>query len=142
MTRFVFAVIAAAMLAAISPILGHAQDARFLRQPDVSPTHIVFVHANDLWLVGRDGGSALRLTSSEGAETDPSFSPDGRWIAFSGQYGGNTDVYLIPAGGGQPERLTWHPAADLVQGWTPEGDILFQSSREGMYRFTQSVSSL
>jgi tricorn protease len=108
-----------------------AQGTRFLRQPDVSATHIVFVHANDLWLVGRDGGDAIRLTSSEGAETDPAFSPDGRWIAFSGQYGGNTDVYVIPAMGGQPERLTWHPGADIVQGWTPEGEVLFESSREG-----------
>ena len=65
-----------------------AQGTRMLRDPDVGPNHIVFVHANDIWLVGRDGGDAIRLTSSEGAETDPVFSPDGRWIAFTGQYGG------------------------------------------------------
>ncbi|UCG89228.1 MAG: PD40 domain-containing protein, partial [Gemmatimonadota bacterium] len=108
-----------------------AQGTRMLRDPDVGPNHIVFVHANDLWLVGRDGGDALRLTSSEGAETDPVFSPDGRSIAFTGQYGGNTDVFLIPATGGEPRRLTWHPGADVVQGWTPNGDILFRSSRAG-----------
>ena len=72
----------------------------------------------------------MRLTSSEGAETDPSFSPDGRWIAFSGQYGGNTDVYVMPATGGQPRRLTWHPGEDVAQGWTPDGDVLFRSGRE------------
>ncbi len=118
------------LLAAATPIPAAAQGTRFLRQPDVSDSHIVFVHANDLWLVGRDGGNALRLTSSEGAETAPAFSEDGRWIAFSGEYGGNADVYVIPATGGQPERLTWHPGPDMVQGWTVDGDILFQSSRE------------
>ena len=102
-----------------------------LRDPDVGANYIVFVHANDIWLVGRDGGDALRLTSADGAETDPAFSPDGRWIAFTGQYGGNTDVFLIPATGGDPRRLTWHPGTDVVQGWTPEGKILFQSSRAG-----------
>ena len=114
------------------PTAVRAQGTRFLRQPDVSASHIVFVHANDLWLVGREGGQAVRLTSFDGAETDPAFSADGRWIAFSGQYGGNTDVYVIPAAGGQPERLTWHLVADVVQGWTPDGDILFESSRNGM----------
>jgi tricorn protease len=119
-------------LAAAAPAAVHAQGTRFLRQPDVSASHIVFVHANDLWIVGRGGGNAVRLTSSEGAETDPEFSADGRWIAFSGQYGGNTDAYVMPAAGGQPERLTWHPAPDVVQGWTPEGAILFQSGREAV----------
>ncbi len=114
------------------PAVADAQGTRFLRQPDVSGSHIVFVHANDLWLVARDGGDATRLTSSDGAETDPAFSPDGRWVAFSGQYGGNTDVYVMPSAGGQPERLTWHPAEDVVQGWTPEGKVLFRSGREGV----------
>ena len=122
----------AAVCAAVAPQHAAAQGTRFLRQPDVSATHIVFVHANDLWLTGRDGGDGVRLTSSEGAETDPAFSADGQWIAFSGQYGGNTDVYLMPATGGQPRRLTWHPAADVVQGWTPEGEILFQSGRDAV----------
>jgi tricorn protease len=107
-----------------------AQGTRLLRDPDVGSNHIVFVHANDLWLVDRDGGDALRLTSSEGAETDPTFSPDGQWIAFTGQYGGNTDVYLVPTTGGEPRRLTWHPGDDVVQGWTPGGEILFRSGRE------------
>ena len=133
-SRYVLALTLAwsAALAAATPTPAHTQGARFLRQPDVSATHIVFTHANDLWKVGRAGGDAVRLTSSEGAETAAAFSPDGRWIAFSGQYGGNTDVYLMPAEGGEPERLTWHPAEDVVQGWTPEGDILFRSGRDGV----------
>jgi tricorn protease len=111
-----------------------AQDSgtRFLRQPSVSATEIAFVHANDVWVVGREGGQARRLTTSEGAETEPAFSPDGRWIAFTGEYGGNQDVYLVDAEGGQPRRLTWHPGADVVQGWTPDGDILFRSGRAGV----------
>jgi len=108
-----------------------AQGTRMLRQPAVSDAHIAFVHANDIWLSGRDGGSARRLTSADGAETDPAFSPDGEWLAFTGQYAGNTDVYVMPAMGGEPRRLTWHPGADVVQGWTPDGKILFQSGREG-----------
>ena len=108
-----------------------AQGNRFLHQPSVGPTAIAFVHANDIWTVGHNGGVAKRITSHEGAETDPAFSPDGAWIAFSGEYGGNVDVYVVPAAGGQPTRLTWHPGDDVVQGWTPDGDVLFQSGRNG-----------
>lgn len=112
-----------------TPVAG--QGTRMLRQPDVTHSHIAFVHANDIWLVERGGGLAKRLTSAEGAETDPAFSPDGEWIAFTGQYAGNTDVYVVPAAGGEPRRLTWHPGADEVQGWTPAGEVLFRSGREG-----------
>jgi len=108
-----------------------AQGSRFLRQPTVSADQIAFVHANDIWIVSRGGGQAARLTSDVGAETDPHFSPDGRWIAFSGQYEGNTDVYVMPAMGGQPTRLTWHPSGDVAMGWTQDGEVLFQSGREG-----------
>lgn len=128
-------VVGLSLLAAVAIIDAAAVDAqgtRFLRQPDVGPDRIVFVHANDVWTVPHGGGDAVRLTASEGAETDPHFSPDGAWIAFSGQYGGNTDVYVMPANGGQPTRLTWHPGADVVQGWTPDGDVLFQSGREAV----------
>ena len=116
--------------ASVCPV--QAQGTRFLHQPDVSATQIAFVHANDIWVVGKDGGQATRLTTSAGAETDPAFSPDGQWVAFSGQYGGNTDVYVMAVAGGQPERLTWHPGPDIVQGWTPGGDVLFRSGREAV----------
>ena len=108
------------------------QGTQLLRQPTLSQSEIVFVYANDLWKVAKSGGSAIRLTSNEGEETLPHFSPDGKQIAFTAEYDGNTDVYLIPSEGGDPQRLTWHPGADLVTGWTPDGNhITFTSGREG-----------
>lgn len=121
------------LLIFLLPAFAFSQGTMLLRQPTISTTEIVFVYANDLWIVGKDGGDARRLTSNEGAESNPHFSPDGKWIAFTGQYDGNTDVYLIPTEGGQPKRLTWHPGADQVTGWTPNGEsILFATSREGV----------
>lgn len=108
----------------------NAQGTRLLRQPTISSESIVFVYANDLWKVDRTGGNATRLTTNEGEESNPHFSLDEKWIAFSAQYGGNTDVFVIPSEGGSPKRLTWHPGADAVQGWTPEGDVIFRSGRE------------
>lgn len=134
MSRVFRAVLTATFVFSLLAVLPHgaqAQGTRFLRQPSVGPDAIAFVHANDIWVVGRNGGQARRLTSDQGAETNPAFSPDGRWIAFTGEYGGNPDVYVVAAEGGQPTRLTWHPGADIVQGWTPDGDVLFQSSRQG-----------
>lgn len=108
-----------------------AQGTQLLRQPTISDSNIVFVYANDLWIVSKEGGDARRLTSSEGQESNPHFSPDGKLIAFTGQYDGNTDVYVVPTEGGQPVRLTWHPGNDQVTGWTPDGnEILFASGRE------------
>ena len=103
---------------------------RLLRTPTVSSTQIAFAYANNIWTVPRAGGSARRLTSFQGLTQNPHFSPDGKWIAFSGEYAGNLDVYVIAADGGEPRRLTWHPGADQVQGWTADGkSIVFSSSR-------------
>ena len=79
---------------------------------------------------------AVRLTSGTGIETDPAFSPDGTRIAFTGEYDGNIDVFVVPASGGVPKRLTWHPAADRVLGWTPDGKrIIFGSTRTAYSRY-------
>jgi tricorn protease len=102
-----------------------------MRWPTVSQTQIVFSYAGDLWTVSREGGEATRLTNGIGYEFGPIFSPDGRWIAFNGEYDGNTDVYIIPATGGVPKRLTYHPGNDGVAGWTPDGkQVLIVSGRD------------
>src|SRR5690606_35614707 len=117
----------------ISPVVDNALNGtptRLLRTPSVSSTHIAFAYANNIWIVERAGGTARRLTSFQGQTTNPRLSPDGRHVAFSAQYTGNTDVYVVPVDGGQPTRLTWHPGADIVQGWTPDGrNVLFASAR-------------
>jgi tricorn protease len=113
------------------PVAASADDPPpLLRFPSVSRTQIAFNYGGDLWIVGREGGEARRLTSSMGAQTSPYFSPNGEWIAFSGDYDGNRDVYLVAASGSVPRRITFHPAADIVRGWTPDGKrVLFSSSR-------------
>jgi tricorn protease len=103
---------------------------RLLRTPTVSATQIAFAYANNIWVVERSGGMARRLTSFQGQTLNPHFSPDGRWIAFSAEYAGNTDVYVVPSAGGEPKRLTWHPGNDVAQGWTPDGkSVMFASGR-------------
>lgn len=118
------------------------QGTQLLRQPTISDTDVVFVYANDLWKASINGGDAIRLTSNEGYESLPHFSPDGKIIAFTAEYDGNTDVYIIPSNGGEPKRLTFHPSADLIQGWTPEGEVLFRSGREAVPTFTDRFYSI
>jgi len=106
-----------------------------VQAPTMSQTQIVFVYGGYLWSVSREGGEARQLTTG-GHEAGPKFSPDGKWIAFTGQYDGNIDAYVMPADGGEPKRLTWHPDADVVVGWTPDGKkILFTSGREAYADF-------
>ncbi|MBK9153777.1 MAG: PD40 domain-containing protein [Chloracidobacterium sp.] len=118
----------AAILAASAG--SNAQGTRLLRTPTVSADQIAFAYAQNIWAVPRSGGAARRITSFQGDTTNPRFSPDGKWIAFSGEYAGNMDVYIVAANGGEPKRLTWHPGGDLVQGWTPDGrSVMFASGR-------------
>lgn len=107
---------------------------KLLTQPAVSAAHVAFIYAGDLFVADLDSagtvGQARRLTSDDGVESNPVFSPDGRTIAFSAQYDGNVDVYTVPVTGGAPARLTWHPGADQVQSFTPDGKaVLFTSQR-------------
>ena len=133
--RFPTAVIAAMAAATLATDL-HAidvTDTRLLSQPAVSADHVAFAYAGDLWIAGRDGSGARRLTSHEGTETSPRFSPDGSLVAFSAEYDGNVDVFVMPAAGGEPKRLTWHPGADLVQGFTVDGSAVLFASQRSMF---------
>ncbi|MDX2043216.1 MAG: PDZ domain-containing protein [Acidobacteriota bacterium] len=113
-----------------SVVSANGTGTRLLRTPTVSATQIAFAYANNIWTVERAGGTARRLTSFQGQTTNPHFSPDGKWIAFSAEYAGNTDVYVVAAAGGEPKRLTWHSGADSVQGWTHDGkSVMFASAR-------------
>ncbi len=116
----------------IASLSGHTQiDARLFRYPDVSATQIAFVYGGDVWTVPKTGGTANRLTSSTGEESFPRFSADGKKLAFSATYDGNTDVYTMPVSGGVPARLTWYAGADRVIDWHPDGKrVLFASGRE------------
>jgi tricorn protease len=123
---------------ALSAVAAAADEPLLLQKPTLSKTHIVFAYAGDLWSVPREGGDAVRLTTGTGTETDPAFSPDGKLVAFTGEYDGNVDVFVVPASGGVPKRLTWHPAPDLVLGWTPDGKrIMFSSPRTSYSRFNE-----
>lgn len=114
-------------------------DAGLFRFPDVSATQIVFTYANDIWVVPKEGGTAYKLSSPPGVESFPKFSPDERSIAFTGNYDGNQDVYVIGVNGGVPNRLTFHGSTDRVVDWTPDGKrVLFASGREsGRERYNQ-----
>jgi tricorn protease len=129
----------ASLLLGWSSFAVNISDTRLMQQPAISSTHIAFIYANDLWVANADGTNARRLTSDAGIESNPYFSPDGTLIAFSAEYDGNTDVFTIPAEGGIPQRLTWHPLPDLVRGFTPDGKaVLFASMREDFsYRYMQ-----
>lgn len=102
-----------------------------MRYADVSGDQIVFTFEDDLWLVPTTGGDAHRITSSEGRELAAKFSPDGQLLAFTGDYDGHGNVYVMDARGGVPRRLTYHPSGGTVTGWTPDGqNVIFSSNRE------------
>ena len=122
----------AMIFAALCALIVTAQTSHpLLQRPTFNGNVVVFSYAGDLWTVDRNGGHASRLTTGTGIETDPVFSPDGTMIAFTGEYDGNTDVFVVPAIGGVPRRLTHHPGADSAVGWTPDGKyVIFRSNRE------------
>jgi len=138
--RFRSLLLATLLAAFVLPHVASAQvDARLLRYPDVSENRITFVYGNDVWVVPKTGGTAHRLSTPEGEETFPRFSPDGQTIAFSGNYDGNTDLYTIPTTGGVPTRATNHPEADRMLGWYPGGNELLYAStmKSGRERYSE-----
>ncbi len=137
--RRVLVVLAAALIA--TPAASAAT--RLLRFPDICGDQVVFTYAGDLWRVSAQGGTAIRLTAGPGVEQSARFSPDCSRIAFTGQYGGDDQVFVIPAGGGEPLQLTWYPGKGplpqrwgfdhQVYGWTPDGSaVLFRSWRDSV----------
>ena len=112
---------------------------KLMQYPDVSETHITFIYGDDVWVALKADGIAHRLSSPEGMESYPRFSPDGKTIAYTANYHGNSDVYIINIGGGIPKRLTYHGGFDRVLGWSRDGkSVLFASSREsGRQRYNQ-----
>jgi tricorn protease len=124
------ALTASTALAALLSAQVNVRDTRLLHQPATSGTHVAFVYADDLWVARVDGSDLRRLTTDDGVESNPAFSPDGRTIAFSAEYEGNVDVYAVAVEGGVPKRLTWHPGPDIVHDFTPDGRrVLFTSAR-------------
>ena len=102
-----------------------------LQHPTMSRDAIAFDFAGEIWSVAREGGNARRLVAGQGRNSGPLFSPDGTLVAYTGTYDQNSDVYVAPAAGGQPTRLTYHPGLDMPVGWTPDGkSVLFFSARK------------
>jgi tricorn protease-like protein/C-terminal processing protease CtpA/Prc len=127
--------LAAIVTAALGAGPSTTPDASMLRYPDIGKTDIVFVFQGNLWLVPKSGGMARPLTSAAGAESMPRFSPDGTEIAFTGNYDGNRDIYVMPTVGGSPFRVTHHPAGETVNEWTTDGSLVFTAAgMEGISR--------
>ncbi|MBX7054951.1 MAG: PDZ domain-containing protein [Pyrinomonadaceae bacterium] len=121
-------------------VAGAAAQTKLLRFPDIYADKVVFTYGGDLWTASASGGTAVRLTSHPGVETYAKYSPDGKWIAFTAQYDGDEQVYVVPAQGGEPKQLTFYPSRgplaprwgfdNQVHGWTKDGRIVFRSLRD------------
>jgi tricorn protease len=136
-----FACLHSAALLLCLAIVPLSAQTKLLRFPDIHDNRIVFTYGGDLWLVHVAGGSATRLTTHPGVELFAKFSPDGKWIAFTGQYDGDEQVYVMPADGGEPKQLTFYPARgplaprwgydNQVYGWSDDGQyVIFRSMRD------------
>ena len=126
------------LLALTAPL---SAQTKLLRFPDIHDNRIAFTYGGDLWLVNAAGGTATRLTAHPGVELFAKFSPDGKWIAFTGQYDGDEQVYIMPADGGEPKQLTFYPAQgplpprwgydNQVYGWSNDGHyVIYRSMRD------------
>ena len=132
------------IVALLLPLTGESfpqSEARLLRFPAIHGDQLVFSYAGDLYTVNAKGGTARKLTGDAGYEMFARFSPDGKRIAFTGQYDGNTEVYLMPAEGGVPRRLTYTTTLDrdevsdrmgpnnIVMGWRGDSQIVYRSRK-------------
>jgi tricorn protease len=139
-SRIALALLALALLIPVlvtaqsSSATAPAQPPLLLRYPSLSQDRIAFRYADDIWTVSRQGGEAERLTSDGKVNAGPFYSPDGAWIAYTAHLNGNSDVYIIPASGGVPRRITWHPSGSYVVGWSPDGKDLLMMNMASSYR--------
>lgn len=133
----------AALAAALCATSAWAGSNGFYRQPALHGDQVYLVAEGDLWRVGTQGGEAQRLTTHQGQETQPAVSPDGQWLAFTGQYDGGTELYLMPVAGGVPKRLTWEGGGMRVWGFTAAGEVLYTGldSRPGSQLFAIDVKT-
>jgi len=140
------------VFATSSMVVADDNEARLLRFPDTNGNEIVFSYSGDLYIANSNGGTARKLTSHIGYEMFAKFSPDGKQIAFTGQYDGNTEVFLIPSEGGEPKRLTYTATQErddvgdrmgpnnIVLGWTPDGKNILYRTRS--YTFNDFTGQL
>ena len=146
---FAFVIIGCVIGCACLTAAQQTQEGRLLRFPDICKDKIAFMYGGDLWLASSAGGAARRITSHPGRELFPKFSPDGKWLAFTGQYDGNFNVYVMPSDGGQPKQLTFYQGEpqqlndrmgvhNQVIGWTPDSkSIVFLSRRDASNGWTK-----
>ena len=124
------------VLAGVPSEGAHGEPLHLMHYPDIAYGKIVFSYQGDLWVVPQDGGRAVRLTVHDGFETHSRFSPDGKWIAFTGNYFGGTNVFIIPSEGGEPKQLTFEASPAVVVGWTPDSQyVIFSSDRSAYSQF-------
>ena len=114
-----------------------AQETLLLRHPSISNDKLAFAYGSDIWVAARDGSNPQRLTINPDVEFNPSISPDGKWVAFSGNYEGNIDVYVVSVNGGNPRRLTYHPGTDVVRGWNGSKVIYASGKASAMPRYSR-----
>ena len=110
-----------------------SSDTLLLREPDINGETLVFTYGQEIWQADLKSLNAKRISSFQGQASNPKISPDGKWIAFTGQYAGNFDVFVVAVGGGVPKQLTWHPGRDEVKGWASNSQaVIFGSGRNSM----------
>jgi len=146
---FAFAIVGFVIGCACLSAAQQSQEGRLLRFPDIYKDKVAFMYGGDLWLASSEGGVARRITSHPGRELFPKFSPDGKWLAFTGQYDGNFNVYVMPSDGGQPKQLTFYQGEprqlndrmgvhSQVIGWTLDSkNIVFLSRRDASNGWTK-----